>query len=180
MAEQADKTTKPKQARGQDREQAPRLTHSDGAGGARMVDVGGKDSTKRVARAQACVLLSEVSVSVLATESAEKGNVLGTAQLAGIMAAKQTSALIPLCHPLPLSQVSVSLRLEGSRVVIFSECRTQGQTGVEMEALTAVSVAALTVYDMLKAVDRGMRITDIRLLEKSGGASGAWHAEKDS
>ena len=145
-----------------------------------MVDVGDKSSTKRLARAQACVLLSEEGASVLATEKAEKGNVLGTAQLAGIMAAKQTSALVPLCHPLPLSQVSVSLRLEGAKVWIFSECRTQGKTGVEMEALTAVSVAALTVYDMLKAVDRAMRITDIRLLEKRGGASGTWHAERDS
>ena len=144
-----------------------------------MVDVGEKESTQRFARAQACVLLSEEGVSVLATHKAEKGNVLGTAQLAGIMAAKQTSTLVPLCHPLPLSQVSVSLRLEGSRVLVFSECRTRGRTGVEMEALTAVSVAALTVYDMLKAVDRAMRITDIRLLEKSGGRSGVWRAETD-
>ena len=144
-----------------------------------MVDVGEKASTQRFARAQACVVLSEEGVSVLATHKAEKGNVLGTAQLAGIMAAKQTSALVPLCHPLPLSQVSVSLRLEGSRVLVVSECRTRGRTGVEMEALTAVSVAALTVYDMLKAVDRAMRITDIRLLEKSGGRSGLWRAETD-
>ena len=145
-----------------------------------MVDVGGKETTKRFARAQACVLLSEEGASVLAAHKAEKGNVLGTAQLAGIMAAKQTSALVPLCHPLPLSQVSVSLRLEGSKVLIFSECRTQGKTGVEMEALTAVSIAALTVYDMLKAVDRAMQITQIRLLEKSGGASGVWRAREDS
>ncbi len=174
MAEKADKAeTQPSSSPSS----PSRLTHSDGVGGARMVDVGEKKKTRRFARAQACVVLSEEGASVLATHKAEKGNVLGTAQLAGIMAAKQTSALVPLCHPLPLSQVSVSLRLEGRKVLVFSECRTEGQTGVEMEALTAVSIAALTVYDMLKAVDRAMQITDIRLLEKSGGASGAWNAD---
>ena len=155
------------------------LTHSDGAGGARMVDVGAKKHSSRYARAIATVLLSAKGVEVLAQKKAEKGNVLATAQLAGIMAAKRTSELIPLCHSLPLSQVAVSLELDESKqsVNIEARCKTLAQTGVEMEALTAVAVASLTVYDMLKSVDRAMRITDIKLLEKSGGASGDWKLE---
>ncbi len=155
------------------------LTHSDGAGGARMVDVGSKQHSTRYARAVATVRLSAKGVEVLAQKKAEKGNVLATAQLAGIMAAKRTSELIPLCHSLPLSQVALSLELDESKasVTIEARCRTFAQTGVEMEALTAVAVAGLTVYDMLKSVDRAMRITDIRLLEKSGGASGSWNLD---
>ena len=144
-----------------------------------MVDVGDKKQTKRYARAVGSVMLSSKGVAVLTERRVEKGNVLATAQLAGIMAAKKTSELIPLCHPLPLSEVALSLQLNEAqaRVEIESRCRTNGKTGVEMEALTAVSVAALTIYDMIKAVDRGMRLTDIRLVEKSGGASGTWRQD---
>ena len=152
------------------------LTHSDGAGGARMVDVGDKQHSARYARAVGIVRLSAKGVEVLAQKKAEKGNVLATAQLAGIMAAKRTSELIPLCHNLPLSQVALLLELDeqNASVNIEARCKTFAQSGVEMEALTAVAVAGLTVYDMLKSVDRALRITEIKLLEKSGGASGSW------
>jgi cyclic pyranopterin monophosphate synthase len=155
------------------------LTHFDERGNAHMVDVGAKDVTERVAVARASVRMQPATLKLIATRKAAKGDVLAVAQLAGIMAAKKTPDLIPLCHPLALSSVDVKLTLDARRnaVDIEATCRLKGRTGVEMEALTAASVAALTVYDMCKAVDRGMRITDLRLLQKSGGKSGTFEAE---
>ena len=153
------------------------LTHFDAAGQAHMVDVTDKPATHREAVAEGLVIMSAETLA-LAQGGAAKGDVLGVARLAGIMAAKRTADLIPLCHPLPLSKVSLDLdpdpALPGIR--IRATVRTTGPTGVEMEALTAVSVAALTVYDMLKAAEKGMRIEGIRLLHKSGGKSGTWEA----
>lgn len=153
------------------------LTHFDEGGNARMVDVGAKDVTERVAVARARVSMQPATLKLIATKKAAKGDVLAVAQLAGIMAAKKTPELIPLCHPLALSSVDVKLSLDpkGSAVDIEATCRLKGRTGVEMEALTAASVAALTVYDMCKSVDRGMVISDVRLLHKSGGKSGTWN-----
>ncbi|XP_061156894.1 molybdenum cofactor biosynthesis protein 1 isoform X1 [Syngnathus typhle] len=147
------------------------LTHTDAQGRASMVDVGGKSPTRRAAQARATVLLSPVAFGLLQKNQLAKGDALAVAQLAGIMGSKQTSALIPLCHPLPLDHTSVSLELEQRRnaVVVTAWCRTTGRTGVEMEALTAVSVAALTIYDMCKAVSHDITITDIQLLSKTGG-----------
>ena len=156
------------------------LTHLDSAGNAVMVDVGDKAVTGRTATAEGLVVMAPATLALIAARGFRKGDVLGVAQLAGIMGAKRTSDLIPLCHPLPLSAVRVELEPEesGSAVRIRATCRVEGRTGVEMEALTAVTVAALTVYDMCKAVDRGMRIEAIRLLRKEGGRSGAWQAEE--
>ena len=156
------------------------LTHIDAAGNAVMVDVSGKEVTERIATAEGLVLMEAATLELIAARGFKKGDVLGIAQLAGIMGAKRTSDLIPLCHPLPLASVKVELEpdRERSAVVVRATCRVNGRTGVEMEALTAVSVAALTVYDMCKAVDRGMRIGEIRLVHKAGGRSGEWrHGE---
>ncbi len=152
------------------------LTHIDEAGNARMVDVSGKAITTRVAIAEGRVYLTAAALEQVNARTAKKGDVLGVAQIAGIQAAKRTGDLIPLCHPLALDAVDVRLTTEATAIHIVATVRCTGRTGVEMEALTAVSVAALTVYDMLKAVDRGIRIDGVRLLEKSGGRSGAWRA----
>ena len=154
------------------------LTHFDDRGNARMVDVGGKDATERVATARASVIMQPATLKLVREKKAAKGDVLSVAQLAGIMAAKRTPDLIPLCHPLALSSVEVTLTLDDKRnaVDIEATCKLKGKTGVEMEALTAASVAALTVYDMCKAVDRGMVISEVRLLHKSGGKSGTFNA----
>ncbi len=153
-----------------------KLTHLDGTGAARMVDVGEKAATARTAVAEGHIRLSAQALAAIADGSAKKGDVLATARIAGIMAAKRTSDLIPLCHPLPLSSVSIDLALGEGRITATATARTTGQTGVEMEALTAVSVALLTLYDMAKALDRGMMIEGVRLLEKRGGKSGDWRA----
>ena len=148
------------------------LTHLNESGHARMVDVSGKPETVREASAKARITMRPETIALINSGGAPKGDVLAVARLAGIMAAKQTSALIPLCHPLPISSASVELRPSETGVDITATIRSTGRTGVEMEALTAVSVAALTIYDMCKAVDRAMRIEAIRVTHKSGGASG--------
>ncbi len=155
-----------------------RLTHFDARGNAHMVDVGTKDVTERVAVARASVKMLRATLKLIQDKKAAKGDVLAVAQLAGIMAAKKTSDLIPLCHPLTLNSVDVQLTLDSKRnaVDIEATCKLKGRTGVEMEALTAASVAALTVYDMCKAVDRGMVISEVKLLHKSGGKSGTFNA----
>jgi cyclic pyranopterin monophosphate synthase len=154
-----------------------KLTHFDERGNAHMVDVGAKDITERVAVAAASVTMRPATLKLIKDKKAAKGDVLAVAQLAGIMAAKRTPELIPLCHPLALNSVDVKLSLDTKRnaVDIEATCRLKGRTGVEMEALTAASVAALTVYDMCKSVDRGMVISGVRLLHKSGGKSGTWN-----
>ena len=154
------------------------LTHFDERGNARMVDVGDQDVTERVATAKASIVMQPATLALIRDKKAAKGDVLAVAQLAGIMAAKKTSDLIPLCHPLALSAVQVTLTLDEKRnaVDIEATCKLKGMTGVEMEALTAASVAALTVYDMCKAVDRGMVIEQVKLLHKSGGKSGTFDA----
>lgn len=148
------------------------LTHLDERGQARMVDVGEKASTQRRAVARGKLLLSAATVALVRDGETPKGDVLATARIAGITAAKRTSELIPLAHPLPLTHVSVDLTLEGDGIALQGTAATTAQTGVEMEALTAVAVAGLTLYDMLKSVERGARLTDIRLVEKTGGKSG--------
>jgi cyclic pyranopterin monophosphate synthase len=153
---------------------ADRLTHVDETGAARMVDVSAKDVTTRVARASGRVLVSAEVVALLRGEGVPKGDALAVARIAGIMGAKQTPALIPLCHPLAVSGVKVDLSVADDAVEIEATVRTTDRTGVEMEALTAVSVAALTVVDMVKAVDKGAVITDVRVESKSGGKSGDW------
>ncbi len=152
------------------------LTHFDDEGKARMVDVSDKEESERVAVAAGTVTMEPETLALIMEGGVAKGDVLGTARLAGIMAAKRTPELIPLCHPLALTSVAVELAcdVERNAVDITATCKITGRTGVEMEALTAVSVAALTIYDMCKAVDRGMRIGDIRLTHKSGGKSGAY------
>ena len=154
------------------------LTHLDETGAARMVDVSAKADTERVAVARGEVRMAPSTLAAIRAGDLPKGDVLGTARIAGIMAAKRTPDLIPLCHPLLLSQVAVELTLDetASRVVITATVRCRGQTGVEMEALTAVSVACLTIYDMIKAVERGVRIEGIHLVEKKGGKSGFYRA----
>ena len=152
------------------------LTHLDEAGAARMVDVGGKAITTRTAVAEGRISMSAETLAAIRDGAAKKGDVLATARIAGIMAAKRTAELIPLCHPLPISSVAVDLELHESGVRVTATVATTGQTGVEMEALTAVSVALLTLYDMVKALDRSMRIEGVRLLEKRGGKSGDWRA----
>jgi cyclic pyranopterin phosphate synthase len=156
-----------------------RLSHLDAQGQAHMVDVGDKAETSRIAIAEGCVVMQAETLAIVRSGDAKKGDVLGTARLAGIMAAKRTHELIPLCHPLLISKIAVDLVLDEALpgVRVRAEVKMKGQTGVEMEALTAVSVACLTVYDMVKAVDRAMRIEGIRLLHKSGGKSGAFEAE---
>ena len=157
--------------------EAPKLTHFDAAGKAAMVDVGAKAETVRVATARARVVMQKATLDLIRAGDAKKGDVLGVARLAGIMAAKRTADLIPLCHPLPITSVSVDLTPTGDDAVeIAATVRTTGRT-VEMEALTAASVAALTVYDMVKAVDRGMRIEALRVVAKSGGKSGDFTQE---
>lgn len=157
------------------------LTHISGSGEARMVDVGGKEITERRALAQGCVTMRRETLDMILAGNAAKGDVLGTARIAGIMAAKRTHELIPLCHPLLISKVTVEITpepaLPGLRVT--AEIRVSGRTGVEMEALTAVSVACLTIYDMAKAIDRDMTIGEIRLIEKSGGRSGDYTRQAD-
>lgn len=152
------------------------FTHIDEQGNARMVDVGAKDVTERQALAQARVYMKPETLQLIVDKGHKKGDVLGVAQIAGIQAAKKCADLIPLCHPLMLSSVKVELEPDSEQncVVIQARCKLAGRTGVEMEALTAASVAALTVYDMCKAVDKGMVISDVKLLEKSGGQSGDW------
>ncbi|TLG77936.1 cyclic pyranopterin monophosphate synthase MoaC [Methylocystis sp. B8] len=153
-----------------------KLTHLTSSGEAHMVDVSAKAETSRVARAHGRVLMARETLRLAVEGQAKKGDVFGVARIAGIMAAKKTSELIPLCHPLPLSSISIEIApdeaLPGLRVL--AEASVTSKTGVEMEALTAVSVACLTIYDMLKAVDRGMRIEGVELIEKRGGKSGDW------
>jgi cyclic pyranopterin monophosphate synthase len=156
---------------------ADRLTHIDETGAARMVDVTGKDVTAREARASGRVLLSPAAVSALRRGDLPKGDALAVARIAGIAGAKRTPDLIPLCHPIGLHGVTVDLEVTGDGVSITAAARTADRTGVEMEALTAVSTAALALVDMVKAVDRGAVITDIRVDEKSGGRSGTWKRE---
>ncbi len=148
------------------------LTHLDDAGAARMVDVSAKEETARTAVAKGFVVMQPATLALITAGAAPKGDVLAVARVAGIQAAKQTAALIPLCHPLPISAVNVDFEMTPCGVDITARVRTTGRTGVEMEALTAVSVAALTLYDMVKAVERGMRIEGIRVVEKTGGKSG--------
>lgn len=157
----------------------PRLTHLDEKGAARMVDVGSKPDTERIAIAAGTVYMKPATLALIRQGALKKGDVLTVARIAGMMAAKKTSELIPLCHPIALTHLDVELTLDepASAVQIVATARTTGKTGVEMEALTAVSVAALTVYDMAKAVDREMRLSDIRLLEKHGGQHGDYKAE---
>jgi cyclic pyranopterin phosphate synthase len=155
-----------------------RLTHLDASGAANMVDVSEKTVTSRTAVAEGSVVMRPETVALIRQGDAKKGDVLGTARLAGIMAAKRTHELIPLCHPLLISKVKVDCALDEDLpgVRVSAEVKVSGQTGVEMEALTAVSVACLTVYDMVKAADKGMRIENIRLRHKSGGRSGTYEA----
>ncbi len=148
------------------------FTHFDASGQAAMVDVGAKPVTERSATARARVAMLPATAALIRSGGAKKGDVLGVARIAGIMAAKRTSELIPLCHPLPITAVALELTVGEAAVEIAATVRTTGQTGVEMEALTAASVAALTVYDMCKSVDRGMRIEALRLTHKAGGKSG--------
>ncbi len=157
----------------------PELTHFDGNGRARMVDVGAKPETERLARARGKVHMQPETLALIRAGGLAKGDVLGVAQTAGIMAAKRTAELIPMCHLLLLDEVGLDFHLDEEQGVVEIEARVRnrGRTGVEMEALTAVSVAALTIYDMCKAVDRGMVITEVRLVEKSGGKSGNYIRE---
>ncbi|HET9119513.1 MAG TPA: cyclic pyranopterin monophosphate synthase MoaC [Solirubrobacterales bacterium] len=154
------------------------LPHLDDDGAARMVDVGAKEQTERHARAEAILRMTPETAGAVARGDSRKGDVAGTARLAGIQAAKRTDELIPLAHPLALTYVGVEVHVdaEEGRVVVTSDARTVGQTGVEMEAMTAVAVAALTVYDMVKGIERGVTIERVALLEKSGGRSGEWRS----
>ena len=156
-----------------------RLTHLDAEGNAHMVDVSGKDVTTRSATAKATVIMEPATLRLILEGKAKKGDVLATARIAGIMAAKKTHELIPLCHPLMITKVTVDFAPEesSSTIEVSATVKVEGKTGVEMEALTACSVACLTLYDMVKAVDRGMKITNLRLVEKSGGKSGHFTAE---
>jgi cyclic pyranopterin monophosphate synthase len=157
-----------------DSQQRAALTHIDTKGEARMVDVSAKPATERMAVAQGCVVMSKATLALIVSGHAKKGDVLGTARLAGIMAAKRTSDLIPLCHPLALSKVTLDITTDKKMpgCIVRATVKVTGPTGVEMEALTAVSVACLTIYDMVKAVERGVRIEAIHLIEKKGGKSG--------
>ncbi|MBA3467635.1 MAG: cyclic pyranopterin monophosphate synthase MoaC [Gemmatimonadaceae bacterium] len=152
------------------------LTHIDEDGRARMVDVSGKPESERSARAEGCIVMAAATLAAIRTGSGRKGDVLAAARIAGIMGAKRTAELIPLCHPLALTDVGIDIdhdeTLPGLRIVAWAT--TTGRTGVEMEALTAATIALLTIYDMAKAMDRGMEIRGVRLVEKSGGASGEW------
>ena len=157
----------------------PGLTHFDASGEAHMVDVGDKSETRRVAVARGSIAMLPATLALIRDGKAKKGDVLGVARIAAIQGAKRTSDLIPLCHPLALTRVAVEFEIDETLPGVQCEVRveTVGRTGVEMEALTAVQVGLLTIYDMCKAVDRGMTITDVRLLEKRGGKSGTWTAE---
>jgi cyclic pyranopterin phosphate synthase len=155
----------------------PDLTHLDGEGSARMVDVSSKEITHRRAVARAFVRMSADTVAAVAAGDAPKGDVLGVARLAGIQAAKQTGSLIPLCHPLGLDHVDVRASVVAGGVEIVAEAALEARTGVEMEAMVAASVAALTVYDMVKGIERGVTIEAVQLIEKSGGRSGAWRRD---
>ncbi|WP_339347128.1 cyclic pyranopterin monophosphate synthase MoaC [uncultured Sphingomonas sp.] len=157
-------------------EVAGALTHLDADGAAHMVDVGDKAVTRREGVATGRIVMSAAAVAAIRAGAVKKGDVIAVARVAGIMAAKRTSDLIPLCHPLPLTKVSLDLAIDDDGVTATALAATDGKTGVEMEALTAVSVALLTVYDMAKAIDKAMRIEGIRLLEKRGGRSGDWRA----
>lgn len=154
------------------------LTHIDSSGEARMVDVSTKPATERIAVAEGRVVMSKATLALIESGNARKGDVLGTARIAGIMAAKRTAELIPLCHPLALSKVTLEITPDASLpgCVVRAEAKVTGPTGVEMEALTAVAVACLTIYDMIKAVERGVRIEGIQLIEKKGGKSGHYRA----
>jgi cyclic pyranopterin phosphate synthase len=152
------------------------LSHIDASGGARMVDVSAKAETRRTATAAGTVMLSAAVRELVAQRALPKGDVFTVARVAGVLAAKRCGELIPLCHPLPLTYIQVDLVLETSGVAITATASCVGRTGVEMEALTAVTVAALTIYDMCKSADKGIRIENVRLLSKTGGASGDWHA----
>ncbi len=156
---------------------AKALTHIDRGGSARMVDVSSKPATERVAVAAGFVRMSAATLDLVLSGNANKGDVLGAARIAGIMAAKKTHELIPLCHPLPITNVAVDIAPERDGLLVRGTVKVTGQTGVEMEALTAVSIACLTIYDMVKAVERGVAIEMIRLIEKSGGKSGHYRAE---
>lgn len=153
-----------------------KLTHLDEAGNAAMVDVSAKPATEREAIAEGRITMSAEALAAIREGAVKKGDVLATARIAGIMAAKKTSELIPLCHPLMLSKVAVDFSFEGNAIRVTGMARLTGQTGVEMEALTATSIALLTIYDMAKALDKGMVIGGVRLLEKRGGKSGDWRA----
>ncbi|HYB51311.1 MAG TPA: cyclic pyranopterin monophosphate synthase MoaC [Burkholderiaceae bacterium] len=155
-----------------------KLTHFDASGQAQMVDVGAKEPSDRLARASGCIVMAPATLAVIQGGSSGKGDVLGVARVAAIQAAKRTAELIPLCHPLPITNIRVDFALEPerNRVVCTAQVQTHAPTGVEMEALTAVQIGLLTIYDMCKAVDRAMVIGEVRLLEKRGGASGAWTA----
>jgi cyclic pyranopterin phosphate synthase len=157
-----------------------KLTHFDDAGAARMVDVSAKEDTAREAVAAGSITMLPETLSLILDRKVSKGDVFGVARIAGIMAAKKTADIIPLCHPLPLSSVEIEFEPDrpGSSVLIRSVVRTTGKTGVEMEALTAVSAAALTIYDMCKSADRAMTISDIRLMKKSGGKSGTFERKQ--
>jgi cyclic pyranopterin monophosphate synthase len=152
------------------------LTHFNQAGQAHMVDVGNKEITQRIAVAQGRIHMLEATMALVTRGNAKKGDVLGIARIAAIQAAKKTSDLIPLCHPIALTKVNVELDIDGNSVICTATVQCDGKTGVEMEALTAVQVGLLTIYDMCKAVDRGMVITDVKLLEKHGGKSGSFIA----
>ena len=156
----------------------PALTHIDAGGQAHMVDVSEKPATERLAVAEGCVVMNNATLELILSGNAKKGDVLGTARIAGIMAAKRTSELIPLCHPLAVSRVTVDITPDHALpgCIVRASVKVSGPTGVEMEALTAVSVACLTIYDMIKAVERGARIEGIHLVEKSGGKSGHYRA----
>lgn len=156
------------------------FTHFDAAGQAHMVDVGNKPETRRVALTSGCIRMQPETLHLILAGDAKKGDVLGVARIAAIQASKRTAELIPLCHPLSLTRVGVEFEIDAaaSEIKCTVNAETTGRTGVEMEALTATSVALLTIYDMCKAVDRGMVISEIRLLEKSGGKSGYWHQGK--
>ncbi|MEY4237853.1 MAG: molybdenum cofactor biosynthesis protein MoaC [Pseudomonadota bacterium] len=153
------------------------LTHLDASGKARMVDVGGKAETQRVAVASGRIRMSAAALAAIRDGEVPKGDVLAAARIAGIMAAKKTAELIPLCHPLALDSVTVDFGIEDDAVRVTASASLTGRTGVEMEALTATSVALLTIYDMAKAIDKGMVIADLRLIEKRGGKSGDWKAQ---
>ena len=157
-----------------------KLSHLDEKGAARMVDVSGKDATMRIARAAGFVKMKAETLHLIEKGEAKKGDVLATARIAGIMAAKKTHELIPLCHPLAITKATIEFMPSQAPpgIAVVAEVKVSGQTGVEMEALTAVSVACLTIYDMLKAADKGMIIRDVRLIEKQGGRSGHWTARK--
>ncbi|MBI5115154.1 cyclic pyranopterin monophosphate synthase MoaC [Candidatus Poribacteria bacterium] len=156
-----------------------KLSHFDERGASRMVDIGEKQPTRRIARASATVHIKSETLRLILDKKVRKGDVFEVARLAGIMAAKKTSGLIPLCHPLPLENVKIDFQPSGNSIVIVAEARVTAKTGVEMEALTAAAVAALTIYDMCKSAEKGMIISDIRLLEKSGGKSGHYKMDRE-